>query len=72
MTSATPAANAKPEAEWPDGNDVDGSLLIHKIVMLQTLSILVKRGEAVTGLLRLSDLFDEIVREMKKEKDQSD
>ena len=23
IASATPAANAKPEAEWPDGNEVD-------------------------------------------------
>lgn len=45
---------------------------IHKVVMLQTLSILVKRGDKVTGLLRLSDLFDEVVREMKKEHDRGD
>ncbi len=37
---------------------------IHKIVMLQTLSILVKRGSEVVGVLRLSDLFDEIKREI--------
>ena len=39
---------------------------IHKIVILQTLSILVKRGREVIGLLRLSDLFDEIARQMKE------
>ncbi|MFH1760176.1 MAG: CBS domain-containing protein [bacterium] len=38
---------------------------IHKMVMLQTLSILVKRGPEVTGVLRLSDLFDEVKKEIK-------
>jgi len=38
---------------------------IHRIVMLQTLSILVMRNGQVVGLLRLSDLFDEVAREMK-------
>ena len=38
---------------------------IHKIVMWQTLSILVTRGTEVVGLLRLSDLSDEIAAELK-------
>ena len=38
---------------------------IHKIVMWQTLSILVTRGTEVVGLLRLSDLFDAIATELK-------
>jgi hypothetical protein len=33
---------------------------IHRIVLWQTLSILVTRGGEVVGILRLSDLFDEI------------
>jgi CBS-domain-containing membrane protein len=37
----------------------------HKIVMWQTLSILVTRGTEVVGLLRLSDLFDVITTELK-------
>lgn len=39
---------------------------IHLFVMLQTLSILVTRRGTVVGLLRLSDLFDELSNEMKK------
>lgn len=39
---------------------------IHQMVMYQTLSILVTRGEDVIGLLRLSDLYDEISTQMKK------
>jgi len=40
---------------------------IHKVVILQTLSILVMRGKEVVGLLRLSDLFDEVARQMKEQ-----
>ncbi len=40
---------------------------IHQIIMLQTLSILVTRGTEVVGLLRLSDLFEEVARQMKEE-----
>jgi len=39
---------------------------IHKIVMYQTLSILVTRGTEIVGLLRLSDLFKEVSDQMKK------
>jgi CBS-domain-containing membrane protein len=33
---------------------------IHKIVMWQQLSLLVTRGDQVVGLIRLSDLYDEV------------
>lgn len=33
---------------------------VHKIVMYQTLSLLVTRGNQVVGILRLSDLFNEV------------
>ena len=39
---------------------------IHKLVLHQSLSILVTRGDDVVGILRLSDLFEELTREMKK------
>jgi len=38
---------------------------IHKIIMNQTLSLLVTRGDKTIGLLRLSDLFDEVAKQMK-------
>ena len=38
---------------------------IHKIVMWQHLSLLVTRGDEVVGLIRLSDLFDEIAFRIK-------
>jgi hypothetical protein len=38
---------------------------IHQIIMLQTLSILVTRGREVIGLLRLSDLYEEVADQMK-------
>jgi CBS domain-containing protein len=46
--------------------DVNASIreAIHQIVILQTLSILVTRDGEVVGLIRLSDLFDEISRVM--------
>jgi CBS domain-containing protein len=39
---------------------------IHKIVLWQQLSLLVVRGEVAVGLLRLSDLCDEVARQMKQ------
>jgi predicted transcriptional regulator len=33
---------------------------IHNIIVWQTLSILVKRGNQIVGILRLSDLYDEM------------
>jgi CBS domain-containing protein len=38
---------------------------LHEMVVYQTLSILVTRDKKVVGLLRLSDLFDEMVRNIK-------
>jgi len=38
---------------------------IHSVVVGQTLSILVTRGSEVVGLLRLSELFDEVTAQMK-------
>ena len=38
---------------------------IHKIVMWQQLSLLVTRGDEAVGLIRLSDLFDEVALQMK-------
>jgi predicted transcriptional regulator len=44
--------------------DEDASLVeaIHKIVMWQTLSLLVTRGDRIVGILRLSDLYEEVAR----------
>ena len=38
---------------------------IHRIVMWQTLSLLVTRDNAVVGLVRLSDLFDAVAEQLK-------
>jgi CBS domain-containing protein len=38
---------------------------IHKIVMWQQLSLLVTRGDDVVGLIRLSDLYDEVASRMR-------
>jgi CBS domain-containing protein len=38
---------------------------IHKIVMWQQLSLLVTRGDEVVGLIRLSDLYDEVALRMR-------
>jgi len=38
---------------------------IHKLVMWQTLSLLVTQGTEVVGLLRLSDLFDAIAAQLR-------
>jgi hypothetical protein len=35
-------------------------MAIHKIIMWQCLSVLVKRGNEVVGILRTSDLINEI------------
>ena len=42
---------------------------IHDMVMWSTLSVLVTRGRDVVGLLRLSDVFQEVADFMKKECD---
>lgn len=38
---------------------------IHKLIMWQTLSLLVKREGEIVGILRLSDVYDEIATYMK-------
>jgi CBS domain containing-hemolysin-like protein len=45
---------------------------IHVLVMRQTLSVLVKRKDTVVGLLRLSDLFQEVTRHMKEQAAEAD
>jgi len=53
----------------PATQSIDENVLlseaIHRVVMWQTLSVLVTRGSDVVGLLRLSDLFDEVTAQMK-------
>jgi len=41
------------------------SQAIHKMVLSHTLSTLVTRGSTVVGLIRLSDLFDEVAEHMR-------
>ncbi len=45
--------------------DAPFSQAIHRIVMYQTLSLLVTQGDKVVGILRLSDLFEEIGDQIK-------
>jgi predicted transcriptional regulator len=52
-----------PVTESIDENANLGEAL-HKIVMWQTLSIIVTSGTKAVGLLRLSDLFEEVSRAM--------
>jgi CBS domain-containing protein len=52
-----------PLAESVDEN-ASLSDAIHKIVMWQQLSLLVTRGDDAVGLIRLSDLYDEVARQM--------
>jgi len=47
------------------GEDAPLLEAIHKMVIWQTLSILVTRGAEVVGLLRLSDVFDAIAAQLK-------
>jgi CBS domain-containing protein len=51
----------RPMTEQVDVNDTINEA-IHKIIMWQILSVLVTKGEKVVGILRLSDLFDEVSR----------
>jgi len=48
--------------------DEDASIVeaINKIVMWQTLSVLIVRDNKITGILRLSDLYEEVTRYIKK------
>jgi len=49
----------RPMTEQVDVNDTINEA-IHKIIMWQILSVLVTKGGKVVGILRLSDLFDEV------------
>jgi CBS domain-containing protein len=63
--SAMKAVDAmQPLSESVDEN-ASISDAIHKIVIWQHLSLLVTRGDEVVGLIRLSDLYDEIALQMK-------
>jgi predicted transcriptional regulator len=55
----------RPLTESVDENATLGEA-VHKIVMWQSLSILVTRQAEAVGLLRLSDVFDEITEEIKR------
>jgi CBS-domain-containing membrane protein len=46
--------------------DIDAPIseAVHKLVMYQTLSLLVKEGDEVVGILRLADVFNEISEKM--------
>ena len=46
--------------------DAPLSEAVHKLVMYQTLSLLVTRGDKVVGILRLSDLFSVIAHIIRK------
>ncbi len=54
--------------------DEDASLseAIHKFLMYETLSLLVIRGTKVVGIIRLSDLFDEVARNIKGQPEPAD
>jgi predicted transcriptional regulator len=56
------------EVMVPATESVDENVLlseaIHRVIMWQSLSVLVTRGTDVVGVLRLSDLFDEITAQM--------
>ena len=51
--------------EQVDVNDTINEA-IHKIIIWQILSVLVTKGGKVVGILRLSDLFDEVSRNILK------
>jgi CBS domain-containing protein len=63
--SALRAADAMHPLSESVEEDASISDAIHKIVMWQQLSLLVTRGDAVVGLIRLSDLYDEVAARMK-------
>jgi hypothetical protein len=56
----------RPVTENVDINDTINEA-IHKIIMFQTLSALVTEGDRIVGILRLSDLFDEVSKNILKE-----
>lgn len=57
----------RPMTEQVDINDTINEA-IHKIIMWQMLSVLVTKGGKVVGILRLSDLFDEVSRNILQRK----
>ena len=57
----------RPVKEHIDVNDSINEAM-HKIIMWQMLSVLVTKGDTVVGILRLSDLFDEVSRNILKKK----
>jgi len=57
----------RPMTEQVDVNDTINEA-IHKIIMWQILSVLVTKGGKVVGILRLSDLFDEVNRNILQKK----
>jgi predicted transcriptional regulator len=57
----------RPVTEHIDINDTINEAM-HKIIMWQTLSVLVTKGDTVVGILRLSDLFDEVSNNILKKK----
>jgi CBS domain-containing protein len=57
----------RPMTEQVDVNDTINEA-IHKIIMWQILSCLVTKGGKVVGILRISDLFDEVSRNILKDK----
>lgn len=56
----------RPVTENVDINDTINEA-IHKVIIFQTLSALVTKGGKIVGILRLSDLFDEVSRNILKE-----
>jgi CBS domain-containing protein len=57
----------RPVTEQVDVNDTINEA-IHKIIMWQILSVPVTKGGKVVGILRLSDLFDEVSRNILQKK----
>jgi len=57
----------RPMTEHVDVNDTINEA-IHKIIMWQVLSCLVTKGDKVVGILRLSDLFDEVSKNILNKK----
>lgn len=52
-----------------EGIDIDSNLAeaIHMLIKYQTISLLVKENGKIVGLIRISDMLDEITREIKED-----
>jgi hypothetical protein len=63
------------DAMHPIGETIDERAglaeALHRIVLWQQLSLLVTRGREVVGLIRLSDLCDEVARQMVRAEQES-